>query len=71
LEENRKEIKQMFLSKDESDLFEILNRYNIRHSDLSQKKDYPNEIYFDWMFYNLLAAIDAFYKIRNNQQLKS
>lgn len=71
LEEHRKEIKQMFLSKDESDLFETLNRYNIRHSDLSQKKDYPNEIYFDWIFYNILAAIDAFYKIRNNQQLKS
>lgn len=65
LEENRKEIKQTFFNKDESDLFELLNRYNVRHSDSSQKKDYPTEIYFDWMFYNLLAAIDAFYKIRN------
>lgn len=70
LEENRNEIKQMFLSKDESDLFELLNRYNIRHSDLSQKKDYPNEIFFDWMFYNLLSAIDAFYKIRNRNKIE-
>ncbi|WP_223700068.1 hypothetical protein [Sutcliffiella deserti] len=65
LEENRKELKTEFMSKDESDLFLLLNKYNIRHSDLSQKKDYPTDVYFDWMFYNLLAAIDAFYKIRS------
>jgi hypothetical protein len=63
LEENRKEIKKLFMSKDESELFELLNRYNIRHSDLSQKKDYPTDIYFDWIFYNLLSAIDAYFKI--------
>ncbi len=65
LEENRKELKREFSSKDESELFELLNRFNIRHSDISQKKDYPTGIYFDWIFYNLLAAIDAFYKIKN------
>ncbi|MGM0835424.1 MAG: hypothetical protein ACQEV7_04660 [Bacillota bacterium] len=68
IEVNRKELKTEFMAKDESELFELLNRYNVRHSDLSQKKDYPTEIYFDWMFYNLLSAIDAFYKIKNVQK---
>ncbi|KPB06319.1 hypothetical protein [Bacillus sp. CHD6a] len=64
LEENRKELKTEFMGKDESELFDLLNRFNIRHSDMKQKKGYPTGIYFDWIFYNLLSAIDAFYKIR-------
>ncbi|MGP4071296.1 hypothetical protein ACTWQB_01930 [Piscibacillus sp. B03] len=65
LENNRKDVKRKLTSSDEKDLFEILNGYNIRHSDFKQKDNYPSEIYYEWMFYLLLSSVNAYYKIRN------
>ena len=35
-------------SKDESDLFNILNNFDFRHHNREQKKEYDKEIWYDW-----------------------
>ena len=57
LERRRLEAKDKLDKKDEADLFEIANRFFIRHKNDVQKKDYGPEL-ADWMFLNKLAAIE-------------
>ena len=45
--------------KDESDLFELANRFGIRHHNEQQKTDYDRGIWHPWMFYYYLATIHA------------
>lgn len=47
----------MLPTKDESDLFQIANRFGIRHHDLSQKTDYDTGPWLDWIFYSFLNAV--------------
>lgn len=42
---------------DESDLFQIANRFVIRHHEPSQKTNYDAAIWLPWMFYVYLASI--------------
>ncbi|MHA1267311.1 MAG: hypothetical protein ACTSRS_18885 [Candidatus Helarchaeota archaeon] len=49
--------------KDDSDLFQILNRFSIRHHNKLQQSDYDTEIFYDWIFYEMLASIYALLKI--------
>ena len=44
-------------SRDESDLFNIINNFDIRHHNRDQQGDYDKEIWYDWMFYTFLASI--------------
>lgn len=57
LERRRLEAREKLDKKDEADLFEIANRFFIRHKNDLQKKDYGLE-FADWMFLNQLAAIE-------------
>ncbi|GAA3989642.1 hypothetical protein GCM10022247_05310 [Allokutzneria multivorans] len=57
LEERRKMIKVELTSKDEDALFQIANKFNIRHQNAAQKKDYGVE-FLDWIFWWYLATID-------------
>lgn len=57
LERRRVQVKEKLDKKDEADLFEIANRFFIRHKNDVQKKDYGPE-FADWMFLNQLAAIE-------------
>ncbi|MCZ2259855.1 hypothetical protein [Sporosarcina sp. G11-34] len=64
--EKLRDSKQLNLNgKDAGDLFTILNAFNIRHNRKDQKSGYDKEIFFPWIFYNLLAAIDASTKLQS------
>jgi hypothetical protein len=59
LEYLREEAKNHLLNKDERDLFELANRFGIRHHDKAQQTDYDRDIWFSWMFYYYLSTIHA------------
>jgi len=50
------------LKNDDSDLFNIINNFDIRHHKQTQKSDYDKDIWYDWMFYTFLASIHALLK---------
>ncbi|WP_394122232.1 hypothetical protein [Planococcus donghaensis] len=63
--EKLRDSKQLELTgKDAGELFAMLNSFNIRHNRKDQKSDYDKEIFYPWMFYNLLAAVDASLKLQ-------
>lgn len=45
--------------KDESAIFEIANKFAIRHHDPKQKKDYDENIWYSWIFHFYLATYHA------------
>ncbi|MHC1609461.1 MAG: hypothetical protein ACXQS3_04505 [Candidatus Methanofastidiosia archaeon] len=49
--------------KDGSDLFQIINTFDIRHKNKNQKGDYQKEIYYEWMFCTFLASINLLKKM--------
>jgi len=49
--------------KDDSDLFQIINNFDIRHHNTRQHGDYDKDVWYDWMFYTFLASIHALVKI--------
>jgi len=59
LEFLRPKLKTILTKKDESDLFEIANKFAIRHHNESQKTEYDQSIWLTWMFYFYLATIHA------------
>lgn len=62
--EKLRESNQLYLNKkDTGDLFIVLDGFNIRHNRKDQKCEYDKEIFYPWMFYNLLAAVDASFKL--------
>jgi hypothetical protein len=58
LEYLRPKVKSV-LTKDEDDLFNILNNFGIRHHNERQKTDYEERVFLSWLFYHYLAAIHA------------
>lgn len=56
LERLRPELKKYFKG-DESDLFNIMNNFTIRHYNEGQKEDYDKKIFYSWMFYVFLATV--------------
>jgi hypothetical protein len=59
LEFIRPQAKQVLVSKDEDDLFNIANNFGIRHHNDRQKTDYDKPIWYSWIFYYYLATIHA------------
>lgn len=59
LEFVRPKAKDVLNSKDESDLFELANRFGVRHHNESQQTNYDPAIWLSWMFYYYLASIHA------------
>lgn len=51
--------------KDDSDLFNIMNNFDIRHHNTNQSGGYTKEIWYEWMFYTFLASIRAIQKLNN------
>ncbi|MCY9111151.1 hypothetical protein MOE45_08605 [Bacillus atrophaeus] len=51
------------LTTDESDLFHVLNKFNLRHNNLNQRPDYDKDVFYPWIFFNLLSAVDAALKL--------
>lgn len=59
LEYLRPQLKKVFATKDESDLFNLANNFGIRHHTDAQKTQYDKPIWYSWMFYYYLATIHA------------
>jgi hypothetical protein len=57
LESRRELLKTELLSKDEGALFEIANRFALRHRRADQRGDY-DEAHLDWLFWWYLATVD-------------
>lgn len=68
LEFLRPQAKAVLAKKDESDLFELANRFGIRHHDQHQKTDYDQSIWLSWMFYYYLATIHAVVRLIERQR---
>jgi len=50
-------------SKDDDDLFNIINNFDIRHHNRMQHNDYSKEIWYEWMFYTFLSSINVLLKL--------
>lgn len=57
LEELRPRLRNALLKKDESDLFNIANNFEIRHRNEKQKGKYDKSLWLSWMFYFYLATL--------------
>ncbi|MGH9751394.1 MAG: hypothetical protein ACREA2_01300 [Blastocatellia bacterium] len=55
----RPKLKACLTQKDESDLFNIANNFDIRHHNSEQKTNYDKDIWHSWMFYFYLSTIHA------------
>ena len=54
-------------SRDDSDLFNIINNFDIRHHNRLQSGDYDKELWYDWMFYTFLASIKMLLKLKETE----
>lgn len=59
LEYLRPKIREVLVSQDEQDLFNIANNFGIRHHREDQKVGYDKAIWLSWVFYFYLATIHA------------
>lgn len=59
LEFLRPKLQVVLRSKDERDLFNLVNNFGIRHHNENQKTNYDRAIWYSWMFYYYLATIHA------------
>jgi len=53
--------------KDEGDLFNIINNFDIRHHNKSQQGEYDKEMWYDWMFYTFLSSINVLLKLKGDE----
>lgn len=63
MEALRSRLTGAFAHKDESDLFEVANRFNIRHAGGKQQGNYDRSIFLPWIFYSHVAAIHAAFRL--------
>jgi hypothetical protein len=57
LEELRPRLRGALAKKDESDLFNIANNFEIRHRNEKQKSQYDRSLWLSWMFYFYVATL--------------
>ena len=69
LEYLRPELKTVFMSSDESDLFNIINNFGIRHHNTKQKTNYDENIWLSLMFYFYLATIHAALRLIRREKM--
>jgi len=67
LEPLRDKAKLVLTTKDENELFSIINNFGIRHNDIHQKNEYDKSIFFSWLFYYYLASIHACQRLINRK----
>lgn len=68
LEFLRPHLKEVFTSKDESDLFNLANNFAIRHHNSRQQTNYDPNIWLSWMFYFYLATVHAAVRLIERKQ---
>ncbi len=57
LERSRASIERHMFSKDSDNLYELANKYWIRHNKPHERRDYDHEAWWDWIFHLYLASI--------------
>lgn len=67
----REDVRNVLDKKDESDLFNILNNFEIRHCNEKQKNNYDKNIWLSWMFHFYLASLHACLRLmeKNHEKL--
>lgn len=70
LERMRGEIKENMFSADENALFEIANKFWIRHNRPNERTDYDHEAWWSWLFYLYLDSIVLVSHLRNRNTEK-
>jgi hypothetical protein len=68
LEYLRPKLQEVISTKDESDLFNIINNFGIRHHNPKQKTSYETAIWYSWMFYYFLATIHACVRLLDEKE---
>lgn len=75
LENVREDVKTILnseyqISKNEHDslIFNIVNGYNIRHNNGTQKTDYSKEIWYDWMMQYYTSTIITYYRLKKKHE---
>ena len=68
LEFLRPKAKKALSSKDEDDLFNIINNFGIRHHNERQRTVYEQAIFYSWLFYYYLAGIHAVLRLIERQE---
>lgn len=66
LESERDLLKQELLNGDEGALFQIANRFAIRHERADQQSDY-DDAYLDWIFWWYLATVELIQSLRQRE----
>lgn len=64
LEYLRPNINDLISEQDESDLFNIINNFSIRHMNQRQKENIDESIWNNWQFYIFLSTIYAYLKLK-------
>lgn len=67
LEDRRKLIKQQMLNADEGLLFEMANKFDLRHRDGKQHENYADD-YLDWIFWIYLSTVELTNRLISSQQ---
>ena len=55
-----------FERKDDSDLFNIMNGFDIRHHNKAQQSNYNKEVWYEWIFYTSLSSINTLAKLQKD-----
>lgn len=50
-------------TRDDSDLFNMINNFDIRHHNREQQGEYDKDAWYDWMFYTFLSSINVLLKL--------
>jgi hypothetical protein len=68
LEFLRPNMKGVIMAQDESDLFQIANKFGIRHHNKDQTDNYDQAIWYPWIFQYYLATIHAVLRLIEKAQ---
>lgn len=68
LELLRPRIKELNLKQDESDIFNLLNNFGIRHFNSGQKTNYNTSIFYSGLFYHFLLMIHMVLRLINKNE---
>jgi hypothetical protein len=69
LEPLKGEIDEHLLPADERALFQLANKFWIRHNDRLQQRTYDGDVWLDWMFYVYVATGRALLAVVDRQRL--
>lgn len=70
LEPLRAQIDEYLLPADERALFQLANRFWLRHNDRQQQRAYDGSVWLDWMFYLYLATARALLAVLRREVLE-